>query len=125
MLVGEGIASALEFIDNYHDEIPNYVYNVDPTRYDRILIGYETQPLPASHQLAKQLGATPLFFEGLGSVNVYAFLDLDDTLFQTLPKCPPGCAAPARRLPQRRRAAVVHDRPASAAPGSARSASRP
>lgn len=23
-------------------------------------------------------------------MNVYAFLDLDDTLFQTLPKCPPG-----------------------------------
>lgn len=67
ILVGEGIASALEFTDNYHDEIPNYVYNVDPARYDRILIGYETQPLPASHQLAELLGATPLYFEGLGN----------------------------------------------------------
>lgn len=67
ILVGEGIASALEFTDNYHDEIPNFVYNVDPAGYDRILIGYETRPLPASHQLAKQLGATPLFFEGLGN----------------------------------------------------------
>jgi hypothetical protein len=32
-------------------------------------------------------------------VKVYAFLDLDDTLFQTLPKCPPGeaCRAAAFR----------------------------
>jgi hypothetical protein len=67
ILVGEGIDSALEFTDNYHDEIPNYVYNVDPARYDRILIGYETQPLPASHQLPKLLGATPLFFQGLST----------------------------------------------------------
>ena len=67
ILVGEGIDSVLEFTDNYHDEIPNYVYNLDPARYDRILIGYETQPLPASHPLAKQLGATPLFFGGDGT----------------------------------------------------------
>jgi len=67
ILVGEGVASALEFTDNYHDEIPNYVYNVDVACYDRILIGYETQPLPASHRLAKQLGATSLFFAGEGT----------------------------------------------------------
>lgn len=61
-LVGGGIATALEFIDNYHDEIPNYVYNVAGRRYDRILIGYETQPLPASHRLPELLGGRPLLF---------------------------------------------------------------
>jgi hypothetical protein len=67
ILTGEGIADVLEFTDNYHDEIPNYVYNVDAARYDRILIGYETQPLPDSHRLANLLGATPLFFTGEGT----------------------------------------------------------
>jgi hypothetical protein len=57
VLVGEGIASALEFSDNYHDDIPNYVYNVADRRYDRILVGYETQPLPEAHRLVATLGA--------------------------------------------------------------------
>jgi hypothetical protein len=62
VLMGEGIAGALEFIDNYYDEMPNYVYNVDGRRYDRVLIGYETQPLPASHRLPEMLQARALFF---------------------------------------------------------------
>lgn len=62
ILVGEGISAAHEFVDNYHDEIPNYVYNVHPERYDRIIIGYETWPLPQSHRLAEMLGARALFF---------------------------------------------------------------
>jgi hypothetical protein len=57
ILVGEDIASAIEFVDNYHDEIPNYVYNVMDREYDRIVIGYETQSLPASHRLAELLDA--------------------------------------------------------------------
>jgi hypothetical protein len=61
VLIGEGIASALEFTDNYHDEMPNYVYNVADRRYDRVLIGYETQPLPASHRLPEMLQAKALF----------------------------------------------------------------
>jgi hypothetical protein len=61
-LVGAGIASALEFIDNYHDGIPNFVYNVADRRYDRILIGYETQPLPEAHRLPEMPGAQALFF---------------------------------------------------------------
>jgi hypothetical protein len=65
VLVGEGIASAVEFVDNYHDEMPNYVYNVADRvadrRYDRVLICYETQPLPASHRLPEMLGAQALF----------------------------------------------------------------
>jgi hypothetical protein len=68
VLVGEGIASAVEFIDNYHDDIPNYVYNVADQRYDRILICYETRPLPDAHRLIEILGgggvstARALFF---------------------------------------------------------------
>ncbi|MCI0641621.1 MAG: phosphoribosyltransferase family protein [Gemmataceae bacterium] len=62
VLVGAGIASALEFIDNYHDGIPNYLYNVVDKKYDRVLICYETRPLPESHRLPQMLGATSLFF---------------------------------------------------------------
>jgi hypothetical protein len=62
LLVGEALGSVLEFVDNYHDDIPNYLYNVAGQTYDKILVGYETSPLPASHRLAEMLGAEPLFF---------------------------------------------------------------
>jgi hypothetical protein len=62
LLIDRDISSVLEFPDNYHDGIANYVYNVRARRYDRILIGYETTPLPANHQLADMLGATSIFF---------------------------------------------------------------
>jgi hypothetical protein len=62
ILVGEDVASVLEFVDNYHDEIPNYLYNVIDREYDAIVIGYETSPLPASHQLAARLGGRALSF---------------------------------------------------------------
>jgi hypothetical protein len=62
VLVGGDVASAVEFVDNYHDGIPNYVYNVAGRRYDRILVGYETRPLPGAHRLPELLGAVPVFF---------------------------------------------------------------
>jgi hypothetical protein len=62
VLVGEDIHSVIEFVDNYGDGIPNYVYNVADRHYDRIIIGYETHPLPAEHSLPEMLGATPVFF---------------------------------------------------------------
>src|SRR5581483_3558239 len=61
-LVGDGIASALEFVDNYDDDIPNFVYNVADKRYDRIIVCYETRPLPAAHCLVDMLGAEAVFF---------------------------------------------------------------
>ena len=61
ILLGEDIASVLEFVDNYHDDMPNYVYNFADKRYDRVLIGYETRPLPAAHRLPEMLGAQVLF----------------------------------------------------------------
>jgi Phosphoribosyl transferase/TRSP domain C terminus to PRTase_2 len=62
VLVGEDIHSVIEFVDNYGDGISNYVYNVADKHYDRIIIGYETRPLPAEHRLPEMLGATPVFF---------------------------------------------------------------
>jgi hypothetical protein len=62
LLVGEDVRTAVEFADNYHDGIPNYLYNFDPGRFDRVLIGYETRPLPGDHRLPELVGGTPLFF---------------------------------------------------------------
>lgn len=62
LLVERDLGSGVEFVDNYHDGIPNYVYNVAARRYDRILVGYETWPLPAAHTLPELIGATPLYF---------------------------------------------------------------
>lgn len=61
ILVGEDIASMMEFTDNYGDGMPNYVYNVADRSYDAVLIGYETRPLPADHDLPQRLGARVLF----------------------------------------------------------------
>lgn len=62
ILPGGAIGDVLETVDNYWDAIPNYLYNVAPGQYDRVLIGYETQPLPPAHDLPDQLGATALYF---------------------------------------------------------------
>jgi hypothetical protein len=62
LLVDRDITSVVEFPDNYHDRIANYVYNVCDRDYDRILIAYETIPLPAEHRLAETIGATAIFF---------------------------------------------------------------
>lgn len=61
ILVGEDIASVIEFTDNYGDGMPNYVYNVADREYDAVLIGYETRRLPADHDLPNRLGACVLF----------------------------------------------------------------
>lgn len=62
LLVEHDLASVLQFNDNYYDDIPNFVYNVADRIYDRVLIGYETLPLHASHDLPDLLKATPIFF---------------------------------------------------------------
>ena len=49
--VGHAIQSALAFSDNYGLGIQNFVYNVNPLEYDRILITVET----ATHSVAKSL----------------------------------------------------------------------
>jgi len=62
LLPGDALASAIETVDNYHDDIPNYVYNVADRRYDRIVLCHEARPLPAAHRLHETLGADTLFF---------------------------------------------------------------
>jgi hypothetical protein len=62
LLVDGDLTSALEFTDNYGDGMPNYLYNVADRRYDRVLIGYETRPLPPEHNLPALLGASVVYF---------------------------------------------------------------
>lgn len=66
LLVDADIRSVLEFCDNYHDEMSNYIYNVTERWYDKILVGYETRPLPANHTLPAMIGALPIFFDECG-----------------------------------------------------------
>ena len=49
--VGHAIQSALAFSDNYGLGIQNFVYNINPQHYDRVLITVET----ATHSVAKSL----------------------------------------------------------------------
>jgi hypothetical protein len=56
------ITSVLEFVDNYYDDMANYLYNVVDRHYDRVLVGYETWPLPSTHVLPKILDAVPVCF---------------------------------------------------------------
>lgn len=57
LLVDGHLSSALEFVDNYSEGIPNFLYNVTDRQYDQVLIGYETNPIPAEHRLCEMLGA--------------------------------------------------------------------
>jgi hypothetical protein len=61
-LVRDGeIGSVLEFEDNYHDGMPNYLYNAAGRTYDRVLIGYETRSLPPGHRLPAMLRGEAVF----------------------------------------------------------------
>ena len=46
VLEGLAMTSKFSFSDNVGDGIPNYLYNVDPARYTRILVTYEGRCLP-------------------------------------------------------------------------------
>ncbi|GDY07065.1 hypothetical protein LBMAG52_05510 [Planctomycetia bacterium] len=65
LLVDGDLKSTLEFVDNYHDGIPNFVYNVADQYYDRVLVGYETDPLPAEHTLCELLAAYRINFANI------------------------------------------------------------
>ncbi len=62
ILHGHDIKSILSFVDNYHENIDNYLYNVQCGQYDNVVVCYETASLPEEHQLAETLGATCCFF---------------------------------------------------------------
>ncbi len=49
------IGNRLIFMDNYHENLRNYLYNIH--HYDVILVCYETASLPGNHDLPAQLRA--------------------------------------------------------------------
>ncbi len=55
ILIGADIQRRLIFADNYGEGIPNYLYNVDPTQYNRIIICHETA-VATIQPLMQQLG---------------------------------------------------------------------
>ncbi len=62
ILKGGAIGHIMEFEDNYGEGINNFLYNVQPGQYDKVLLCYETPALPFGHKLAEELGASPIFF---------------------------------------------------------------
>lgn len=54
ILVGDAITSRCEFLDNYGDGIPNYLYNLDPSRLP--VICYEHPVMLTEPLLATQIG---------------------------------------------------------------------
>lgn len=56
-LIGGAIRSCLSFTDNYDDGIPNFLYNVAPGQYDRVLLCHET---PSPPDVVTALGATAI-----------------------------------------------------------------
>jgi len=61
IVLGGAIRTKLEFPDHYGDDIPNYVYNLEPHDYDLIFVCLET-PLDLSHPLLELTKAIPVFF---------------------------------------------------------------
>lgn len=61
ILIGADIQRRLVFADNYGEGIRNYLYNVDPTDYARILVCHET-PLEGLDELVQQLGPACLTY---------------------------------------------------------------
>lgn len=61
ILVGDAIASRREFVDNYGDGIPNYLYNLDPKRLS--IICYEHPTMPVTHFLADEIDGLTLVTE--------------------------------------------------------------
>lgn len=49
------ISSVLQFKDNYHESIDNFLYNVMDREYDTIIVCYETVKKPQNFTLIKQL----------------------------------------------------------------------
>jgi hypothetical protein len=62
ILVGNDVACALTFPDNYADGIQNFLYNVRPGQYDRVFICYETPADTVQPELLRSLDATAVLF---------------------------------------------------------------
>ena len=55
--LGHAIEQALAFPDNYGLGIPNFLYNVQPGQFDRVLLCSETPAAAVSAELVELLGA--------------------------------------------------------------------
>ncbi len=62
LLKGEAIREKMEFIDNYADNIPNYLYNVSDGQYDQVVICHETPLCVPLTQVAQRLNAELLYY---------------------------------------------------------------
>ncbi len=62
LLKGDAIKEKMEFIDNYADNIPNFLYNVAEGQYDQVIICHETPMCQALQQLVKQLDAYSFYY---------------------------------------------------------------
>jgi len=61
ILVGDAIASRREFPDHHGDGVPNYLYNLDPSRLPVVI--YEHPALSAAHVLPRLIGGLALAVE--------------------------------------------------------------
>jgi hypothetical protein len=61
ILVGDAIASRREFPDHHGDGVPNYLYNLDPSRVPVVI--YEHPALSAAHVLPSLIGGLALVVE--------------------------------------------------------------
>ena len=61
-LVGHAMECALQFHDNYGDDIPNFIYNARREDYDRVLVCHETPSSTLDPALLGALGAEAVPF---------------------------------------------------------------
>jgi len=62
LLKGEAIKEKIELLDNYADNIPNYLYNVTVGQYDQVIICHETPMCTALQAFVQQLNAISFYY---------------------------------------------------------------
>lgn len=60
IMVGDAIKTAISFVDNYGDGIPNFIYNVAAGQYDQVIIAHETPDGSVDANLVEELQAQTL-----------------------------------------------------------------
>lgn len=63
ILVWGDVHHALPMPDTYGEGVPNYLYNVRPGQYARVLVCHETRPGPALFELARLVGGRLIHFQ--------------------------------------------------------------
>ena len=62
IMVSNDIQAKMSFPDNYGDEIPNFLYNVNPEDYDTVIVCYETPFETVQPQLIHSLKPVTILF---------------------------------------------------------------